>query len=105
MIEKANFGKVSILKNKTVTYTSTNWSEVSKSVNIEMYTTVPTMESVEFPTITLNIGGFGKILREVGPHLNLPKDELCNEFIAKIKKREGNKPIKIEDIDSLLLNQ
>jgi len=105
MNKKANFGKVKI-HNETASYRSRNWEEVSESVDVVMYTTVPrTMEAVEYPSITLDLGGH--LVWDICPHCNLPMDEheLSDEFIEKIQRREKNKPIRIDDIHSLLVNQ
>lgn len=109
-MKKANFGRVSNISKKSVTYSSTSWSELSKSVNIAMYTIVPgTMESVEHPSITLGgFEGIGMIRdHDICPHCNLPMDEheLQDDFIEKIKRREKNKCIRIKDIDSLFYKE
>jgi hypothetical protein len=106
MKNEAFFGKVNI-HNKTTNYRSRNWTEVSKSVNIAMYTTVPgTMKSVEYPSVTLEFEGLG-LIGDICPDCNLPMNEheLREEYIKKIKRREKNKPIKIKNIDGLKVNQ
>lgn len=105
-MKKAIFGKVDDYSQKTATYSSTSWTELSRSVKIAMYTTSPgTMEAVEYPSITLNLGQIG-IKEDICPYCNIPlkEHELCDEFVEKIKRLEKSKSIKIQDIHSRLVN-
>lgn len=106
MIKKASFGNLKIF-NETATYDASSWVEISESYDIAMYTTIPgTMKAVDLPSITLQIIGWGKIKEEECPSCNLPmkEHEMDKEFIDKIKRREKNKPIRIDNIDNLLVN-
>lgn len=107
MIAKARFGNVKKIGEETVAYTSTSWSELSKTVEIAMYPTVPgTMESVEYSSTTLDVGGILNIEYVIVPeNYDVYEPEIKEEFIEIVKKREKNTPIKIDDIDSLLINQ
>lgn len=105
-MKKAIFGKVDDYSQKTATYSSTSWHELSRSVKIAMYTTAPgTMEALEYPSITLTLGEIG-VQEDICPCCNLPMDqhEICNEFIQRIERLEKTKSIKIKDIHSRLVN-
>ncbi len=107
MVKRGFFGKVKVT-DETVTYSSVSWSELSKTIDIAMYTTVPgTMESAEHQSVTLEFVGLGMIEKEICPACGLPyeKHEIRPEFVEKIKRREQNKPIRIKDINSRLVNQ
>ena len=109
-----NFGISKVLdkSNNSASYKSKKWTELSCETSIIMYETRPgTNKPVDLPSKNLNLSNMllpiHLVEDEICDHCNTPlKDhELNSEFINKIKKREKNQPVRIKNIQSLLINQ
>lgn len=111
MVEKCkviSFGRTRIPNDNKLSanYESKKWSEISREHCISMYDIMPGIHnSVDMSTVNKKFGGHLNI--EICPECGFPmgEHELREEYIEKIKRREENKPIRINDITSLLINQ
>ncbi|MDD3754727.1 MAG: hypothetical protein PHQ17_09250 [Methanobacterium sp.] len=88
-------------------YEAKSWSELSSEYSVAMYIVIPgTQKPIDLPSVSVGLSGLvGKV--NVRPVFGLHEieHEIRPEYVSKIQKRMKNIPIKIDDLDSLLIGE